>query len=190
MPHRDEGLRGDLLPSVVSVAQQRRRPPRGGGGCERAGVRSEVLTQLILLAIVAWLPGAVLFRLPFGDPRKRAALDAGERLFWAIIISLAVSLAFVLMMAAIGRYSLNHLLAANLGVTVLGGMSGRFKLRLGPDAARPGISVVFPAVLVLLGASLFFPPSEYVIGGKDPGGYMNEGIQIAQRGTFAYRDPV
>ena len=149
-----------------------------------------MLTQLIQLVIVAWLPGAVLFRSPFGDRRKRASLDAAERLFWAVIISLAVSLSFVLFMAAIGRYSLNHLLAANVGLAVLSGLLGRFKLRLGPDAPRPGIDVVFPSVLVLLGAWLFFPPSEYVIGGKDPGGYMNEGVQIAQRGTFAYRDPV
>src|SRR5262245_13101412 len=190
MPHRGKGLRGDLLPAALSVARQRGRPPHGGGGCERAGVRSEVLTQLIQLVIVAWLPGAVLFRLPFADRRKRASLDASERLFWAVIIRLAVSLSFVLIMASVGRYSLDHLLAANLGVAVLGGLLARFKLRLGPDAARPDIGVVFPSVLVLLGAWLFFPPSEYVIGGKDPGGYMNEGIQIAQRGTFAYRDPV
>ena len=28
------------------------------------------------------------------------------------------------------------------------------------------------------------------MGGKDPGVYINEGIQIAQRGTFVYEDPV
>ena len=149
-----------------------------------------MLIQLIELVIIAWLPGAVLFRLPLGERQKRASLDPGERLFWAVIISLAVSLSFVLAMAAIGWYSLNHLLAANVAVAVLGALVARFRLRLGPDAARPGIGLVFPAALVLLGAWLFFPPAEYVIGGKDPGGYMNEGIQIAQRGTFTYRDPV
>ena len=149
-----------------------------------------MLIQLIELVIIAWLPGAVLFRLPLGERQKRASLDPGERLFWAVIISLAVSLSFVLAMAAIGWYSLNHLLAANVAVAVLGALVARFRLRLGPEAARPGIGLVFPAALVLLGAWLFFPPAEYVIGGKDPGGYMNEGIQIAQRGTFTYRDPV
>ena len=37
---------------------------------------------------------------------------------------------------------------------------------------------------MLLGVWRFFPPSEYIIGGKDPGVYMNEGIQIAQRGAL------
>jgi len=45
-------------------------------------------------------------------------------------------------------------------------------------------------VLVVLGVRFFFPPAEYIIGGKDPGTYMNEGIQIAQRGSLVVRDPV
>ena len=39
------------------------------------------------------------------------------------------------------------------------------------------------------GSWLYFPPSEYIIGGKDPGTYINEGIQIAQRGQVIVRDP-
>jgi hypothetical protein len=39
--------------------------------------------------------------------------------------------------------------------------------------------------LVLLGIWRFFPPSEYIIGGKDPG-TENEGIQIAQRGRWSF----
>jgi hypothetical protein len=148
------------------------------------------LIQLGIVAIVAWLPGAVLFRLPIGERRKRAALDAGERLFWVVIISLAVSLSLVLAMAAIGRYSLNRLLVADIVIALLLSGAARFQLTFGADAPRPGSAVLLPATLVLLGAWLFFPPAEYVIGGKDPGGYMNEGIQIAQRGTFAYHDPV
>ena len=30
----------------------------------------------------------------------------------------------------------------------------------------------------------------YVLGGKDPGGYVNEGVQIAQRGALVAADPV
>ena len=50
----------------------------------------------IYLLIIAWLPGAVIFRLPFAERDKRAGLDAEERLFWAVIISAMVSLAVVL----------------------------------------------------------------------------------------------
>ncbi|MGE5197989.1 MAG: hypothetical protein ACM3H9_00010, partial [Rhodospirillaceae bacterium] len=51
-------------------------------------------------------------------------------------------------------------------------------------------SVLLPAGLVALGAYLFFPSSEYVMGGKDPGTYMNEGIAIGQHGSIAIHDPV
>ena len=48
--------------------------------------------------------------------------------------------------------------------------------------------------LAVLGcAALLFarvPPAEYIVGGRDPGVYMNEGIQIAQRGTLVIEDPV
>ena len=35
----------------------------------------------------------------------------------------------------------------------------------------------------------FVPPSEYVIGERDPGVYINEGIQIAQHGSLVIDDP-
>ena len=47
-----------------------------------------------------------------------------------------------------------------------------------------------PLLLVALGLWRFSPPAEYIMGGKDPGVYVNEGIQIAQRGTLVVRDPV
>ncbi len=47
-----------------------------------------------------------------------------------------------------------------------------------------------PLALLGLAGAQFFPSAEYVIGGKDPGTYINEGIQIAQRGSLVIRDPV
>ena len=52
------------------------------------------------------------------------------------------------------------------------------------------LTAAIPVLLIGLGMVRFFPPAEYVIGGKDPGVYMNEGIQIAQRGGLVIPDPV
>ena len=41
---------------------------------------------------------------------------------------------------------------------------------------------------MLAGLWLYFPAAEYIMGGKDPGTYMNEGIQIAQRGSLVTHD--
>ena len=145
---------------------------------------------LIYLLIIAWLPGAVIFRLPIADRERRAGLEAEERLFWAVILSAAVSVSVVLGLALTHRYSFERLLLADLGIAVAVAAAGRFRLRLGVKARRPGLAALLPLSLVILGLWRFFPPSEYVIGGKDPGTYMNEGIQIAQRGATVVRDPV
>src|SRR6185503_13921442 len=53
-----------------------------------------------------------------------------------------------------------------------------------------GLAACLPLALAVLGGWRFLPPSEYIIGGKDPGVYVNSGIQIAQRGALVVRDPV
>ena len=145
---------------------------------------------VIKFLIVAWLPGAVIFRLPIADRDQRAGLDAEERLFWAVIISAIASLSIVLGLALAHRYNFERLLLADLGLSFAAAAAGRFRLRLGAKALWPGLAALLPLSLVLLGLWRFFPPSEYIIGGKDPGVYMNEGIQIAQRGAIVVRDPV
>lgn len=149
-----------------------------------------LLRQALDLVIVAWLPGAVLFRLPWGDRDRRAGLDAEERAFWAVVLSVAVSIAIVIALAAAHRYSFGRLLAADIALAAGGAAAARGRLRFGRAARGAGLTAVVPIALLLLGAWRFFPASEYVIGGKDPGTYVNEGIQIAQRGALVVRDPV
>ncbi|HEX9365256.1 MAG TPA: glycosyltransferase family 39 protein [Vicinamibacterales bacterium] len=145
---------------------------------------------LLDVVIVAWLPGAVLVRLPVADRDRRAALPAEERAYWAVVLSIASSLSLVLVLAALHRYSFKRLLIANLLMAAALAAWARFDLRLGPRARRPGLAACIPLALALLGVWRFFPPSEYVIGGKDPGVYLSSGIQIAQRGAIVVHDPV
>ena len=63
---------------------------------------SATLVALVQGAVVAYLPGAALFRLPYWQRDKRAALDAEERVFWHVHLSLAWSLTVVLALAALG----------------------------------------------------------------------------------------
>ena len=50
----------------------------------------------------------------------------------------------------------------------------------------------FPLRLIAVGAWMYFaaPAAEYVLGGRDPGVYINEGIQIAQRQSLVTTDRV
>ena len=145
---------------------------------------------LIELFVVGWLPGWTMFRLPIADRDRRAALPAEERAYWAIVLSVATSIVLAMSMAALHRYSFKRLLIADLAVAAALAVAARFDLRLGPKAGRPGPAIVLPLALAAIGVWRFLPPAEYVIGGKDPGVYVNEGIQIAQRGALVVPDPV
>jgi hypothetical protein len=148
------------------------------------------LIQFAQLALIGWLPGAAVFRLPWLDRDRRAELDAEERGFWAIVLSLALSLGAVIGLAAFHRYSFGRLLVADIVVLAACAIVARGRLRLGRAAKRVTCTALVPIALVALGIWRFFPPSEYIIGGKDPGTYINEGVQIAQRGALVIHDPV
>jgi len=144
---------------------------------------------LLSLLLVTWAPGEAIFRLPFAQPERRAALPAEERLFWSLVIGIAVSLSIVLALAAAHRYSFSRLLVADAVITAAAIAAG-WRSPGRPVRARPGLAALVPIAIAVFAALRFGPPSEYVIGGKDPGVYVNAGVQIAQRGTLAYHDPV
>ena len=141
--------------------------------------------------LVAYVPGAVIFRLPIAKREQRAGLPPEERMFWSIILSLVLSSVVVLALAAAGAYRFDRLIVIN-GVVCLALMVGsRGRLRLS-TAPRPGLWALAPALLAAFAFAVFFavPPAEYVVGGRDPGVYINEGIQIAQRGSLVVHDPL
>jgi ElaB/YqjD/DUF883 family membrane-anchored ribosome-binding protein len=138
------------------------------------------------LLLVGYVPGAVLMRAPLGDRSRREALDAGERLFWAIVLSGILSLAFAFCLALVGGYTFERLLLADALASAGPILAWRQRLRY-RAAARPGVSLLIPLALAGLTLWLFPPPAEYVIGGKDPGVYVNAGVQI--RGSQRVTDP-
>jgi hypothetical protein len=148
------------------------------------------LLTLLQSILIGWLPGAVIFRGFWLARDRRATLEASERVFWQVLISVALSLSVVLALASVGRYSFERLLIVDATVGMTAAALARFRLRLGPAAARPGWEALIPLGLLALAVWRFFPTSEYIIGGKDPGVYVNEGVQIAQRGALAAADPV
>jgi hypothetical protein len=163
-----------------------------------------MVEKLISLALIAYLPGALLYRAPFASRDRRAALPAEERAFWAVIISVILSTTIAFGLAALGMYSLRNLATCNVvlmtAVALASlGLPSRLRrsgatsnLRFGPAAAKLGWTAVFPAVLIALCVWMYFavPASEYVLGGRDPGVYMSEGIQIAQRRSLITTDPL
>jgi hypothetical protein len=149
-----------------------------------------VIRAPLLLILLGYLPGALLFRVPLLNRARRAQLPADERVFWHVMLSAVLSLAVVLSLGLASEYSFGRLIAVMSGISAILIAVFRARLRYHGQAARPGWPVVLPIALVALGVWRFFPSAEYVIGGRDPGTYISEGIQIAQRGSLAIHDPV
>lgn len=147
-----------------------------------------MVTAAATLLVIAWLPGAVMYRLPSASRAQRAALAAEERLFWQVMLSLATTLSITLALGALHRYTLRRVMVADLLLSAALAVAARFDLRL--RAPRPAASALLVCAIVMLGGWRFFPPAEYIMGGKDPGTYVNEGILLAQRGTLVYHDPL
>ena len=148
-------------------------------------------TALVLL-LLAYLPGALILRVPLLDRARRAGLPAEERLFWAVVLSAALSSVAALILAVIGSYALERLLWLNGAVCLGVGLTWRSRLRLGAGAPRPTPTAAAPLALGALAAVVFFfvPPAEYVNGGRDPAVYFNSGIRIAQEGSYRIDDPL
>lgn len=142
------------------------------------------------LLLIAFVPGALLFRAPIAGRDARARLAVEERAFWAIVISVAWSSIVALAMAAASRYTFGGLLVANGLVSAAALAVWRDRLLYRGSAAPPGPGLALPLALAGIGLALFFPVSELIIGGKDPGVYVNEGLAIAKQGGFVIRDPL
>jgi hypothetical protein len=147
-----------------------------------------MLAMVIEALVLGYLPGALMVRWPSAGRAARAALPAEERVFWGVMLSVTSSCMITIGLAAFGLYSFSRLLwilAALCAALVVG---SRFNLGLGPHATRPGWTATVPAALVALGLWLFFPPAEWVLGGRDPGVYTNEGVRLAQGGSLKMTD--
>lgn len=145
----------------------------------------EVLGAALLLG---YLPGALLFRLPLWQRNTRAALDAEERVFWHVVISVSWSLTVVLTLAALDLYRFDRLISITAGAVFGLLVIGRGGLLYQATAPRVTWTAVLPLLLIGLSLWRFFPVSEYIIGGRDPGVLINEGVQIAQRGSLVIND--
>jgi hypothetical protein len=146
-----------------------------------------ILSALHAIA-VGYLPGAAMFRLPILDREKRAALDPAERVFWAVVISIALTLAGGLLLAALGQYRFERVVVADIVIALIALAAGR-RARL-TDTAPPGWWTIAPVGLAAFAIWAFTPPAEYIVGGKDPGVYMNAGVQISQRGQLIIEEPL
>jgi 4-amino-4-deoxy-L-arabinose transferase-like glycosyltransferase len=133
------------------------------------------------------LPGVVFLALLPARERRSLALD--EAVFLAVGGSVAASAWLALVLAELGRFSLPG--AGALLAVASGAAAWIGRRRLGwPLAGPTPWRRIVPTVLVLaLAVGLQARPSQYLVGGRDPGAYVATMALIARSGSIVYTDP-
>lgn len=134
------------------------------------------------------MPGLVILALLRREDRE--ALGPDEGLFVAVALSVMASAWVGLVLAEAGRFSL----VAAAALLAAGSLAAAlvFHARLGLPVRRPRAwADALPAGVVLaLALALQARPSEYVVGGRDPGAYVAAMATIARTGGIVVTDPV
>jgi hypothetical protein len=146
-------------------------------------------TALATFAIF-FLPGLVVVAAFSGA--KRVALRLTEQLYLAIASSLLVSGWVSFFLAEVGRFSpARTALVVGIGsaIAIVACRAGAVRLSLRPGPVGRAELLVAAAVLAFA-VIVYFPPFEHVLGGRDPGIYVNAGFHLARDGKLAYTDPV
>jgi hypothetical protein len=138
-----------------------------------------VACGLVLFAV----PGLVLLALL--PPRHRAAAALDEALFLVVGTSAMLSAWVALGLAEAGRFSLYVATAIVAALSAAAAVVGRRRLSL--RLRRSSLWAVAAVLAVAVG--LQARPSEYIVGGRDPGTYVAGMALIARTGGIVYTDP-
>ena len=141
--------------------------------------------------VLLLLPGLGFLSLLRPSDRERLSLD--ERLFLAGAISVAASSWLALVLAEFGAFGTVRAAALEIAlfVAILLIARGLGRRPAWPLARPDRPASLLPALLVL-GVSflLHARPSEYIVGGRDPGAYVSAMGVIARTGAITHLDPV
>jgi hypothetical protein len=121
--------------------------------------------------------------------KDRSNLSFSEAIFLSVLGSVLVSGSVALALAEMGLFSLTFLVAILLIYCFLVVLKGGREFKVIP-LQRPVLSSTTFIMIGILGLSLFlfFRPYPWILGGRDPGVYVNTGVNIAKTGSIVIHD--
>ncbi len=141
--------------------------------------------------VLLLLPGLTFLSLLRASARDRLGLD--ERLFLIGAVSVGASAWVALLLAELGRFGTVRAAVTEFVVCAVVVMFARWRgTRLAAPINRPSsLRSLAPTLAVLLVAFVLQArPSEYIVGGRDPGAYVSAMGVIARTGAITHLDPV
>lgn len=145
-----------------------------------------VIWSLAAIPIIFYLPGLVIFNAFINES---TVVTGAERIFLRILTSILISGLIGLIIAEIGLFSLINLLIIVAAMT--GSIAYIYRRKIAIKC-RPPVhidrSLIALILIVLLSAMVYLSPSPYILGDRDPGVYVNTGINIAKTGAILVHD--
>jgi hypothetical protein len=149
------------------------------------------LRDLISIPLIFFIPGYLLVsRIFMGNAIIRENRDSIESLFLQILMSILISGGIGLLLAIIGYFSL---FSVDAGIICICSLILYITKSQGYATEKPQLSFEKTSYVLiaigLLAMILFFHPFPWILGGRDPGVYVNTGISIANSGALLIHDP-
>ncbi|MBI3932534.1 MAG: glycosyltransferase family 39 protein [Acidobacteria bacterium] len=147
-------------------------------------------------AVPAALAGLALFLLPgltalaLLGREERLALAFDEALYLAVATSVAVAAWIALALAELGVFSLARAGALLAAACAAAAFAGRRRLAWPLPPPGPWTAAVPAAIVLLLAFALQARPTEYLLGGRDPGTYVATMAVVGRTGGIAQTDPL
>jgi len=133
------------------------------------------------------LPGLLLVAALGGEGKVRLSLL--EQIYLSLAGSFLFSGWVSFVLAELGLFSPSRtalIVVAGAALTIA---VSRRRLSLRPGASSRS-ELLIASALVAFSAAIYFPPFEHILGGRDPGVYVNAGFHLARDGRLVYHDPV
>ena len=150
--------------------------------------------HLLALAALLFLPGFVAFELSRNLGFAPSPLPASESIFVRVALSFVFTSWVSLLLAEAGLFNgESFLVAALISAAAAAFLLRRRQRAKGSADLRASlpkdVTVLVVVLILVLGASSFFPAFEQTIGARDPITYVLSGIRLARQGGIIDHDP-
>lgn len=139
---------------------------------------------LIEMLLVLFIPGFILHN-AFARG-KDYNLSFSESFFLWLTTSVAVSGLIAMFLAYFGIFSITNLLLVIIALIAIIYWTRRPLMKI--PKPKFTLNSFFLILITLIAILLFFKPFEWILGGVDPGAYMNTGFHIARKGSVVIND--
>jgi len=143
---------------------------------------------LIAVPFIFFVPGYLTSLVLRRKRSGEETIPLSEVLFFQFLISILLSSLAGLVLATAGFLSLINLTVILVVYSTALCLLFKPRFRGAFSTPKPDRSTLYMSIILVIAAAWFFHPCEYIVGGWDPGVYVNTGINLGRTGSLIIHD--